>query len=64
LSANHSFLATSKNPAAQGGIQMEFNINKGNRHKHSIKAFTRIDKVIACMTLGQPTLSQIGGTEP
>jgi hypothetical protein len=25
LSANHSFPATSKNLAAQGGIQMEFN---------------------------------------
>ncbi len=43
---------------------MEFNRNKGNRQKHSIKAFTRTDEEIACMTLGQPTLSQIGGTEP
>jgi hypothetical protein len=43
---------------------MEFNRNKGNRQKHSIKAFTRTDEAIACMTLGQPTLSQIGGTEP
>jgi len=42
------------------GIQQ----NKGNRQKHNIKTFTRTDEVIACMTLGQPTLSQIGGTEP
>jgi hypothetical protein len=43
---------------------MEFKRNKGNRQKHSIKAFTRTDEAIACMTLKQPTLSQIGGTEP